>query len=76
MTELISRATFRCGLLASIAAITACAHVPTDPAARAEYDKANDPAEPTNRAIFAANQFVDRLSPDREIKWGWRSKVL
>jgi phospholipid-binding lipoprotein MlaA len=60
MTELISRATFRCWLLASFAAITACAHVPTDPEARAEYDKANDPAEPTNRAIFAANQFVDR----------------
>jgi phospholipid-binding lipoprotein MlaA len=60
MTELISRAAFRCGLLASISTLAACAHVPTDPEARAEYDKANDPAEPTNRAIFAGNQFVDR----------------
>jgi phospholipid-binding lipoprotein MlaA len=60
MTELIFRTSFRCWLLASIAATTACAHVPTDPAARAEYDKANDPAEPTNRVIFAGNQFADR----------------
>jgi phospholipid-binding lipoprotein MlaA len=37
-----------------------CAEVPTDPEARAEYDRVNDPAEPTNRTIFAANQFVDR----------------
>jgi phospholipid-binding lipoprotein MlaA len=37
-----------------------CAHVPTDPEARAAYDRTNDPAEPTNRTVFAANQFVDR----------------
>jgi phospholipid-binding lipoprotein MlaA len=40
--------------------LVACASVPTDPEARAAYDQANDPAEPTNRKIFAANQFVDR----------------
>ena len=40
--------------------VTACAHVPVDPDPRAEYDKVNDPAEPTNRAIFAGNRFVDR----------------
>lgn len=45
---------------AAAAMLTACADVPADPAARADFDKANDPAEPTNRAIFAANQFVDR----------------
>ncbi len=44
----------------SILFLVACASVPTDPEARAEYDRANDPAEPTNRAIFAGNQFVDR----------------
>ncbi len=44
----------------SILCLGACAQVPTDPEARAEYDSANDPAEPTNRTIFAANQFVDR----------------
>jgi phospholipid-binding lipoprotein MlaA len=40
--------------------LMACAHAPTDPDARAQYEQNNDPAEPTNRAIFAANQFVDR----------------
>ncbi|MBR0667760.1 VacJ family lipoprotein [Roseomonas hellenica] len=43
-----------CGLLG------ACAQVPADPAARAAHAEANDPAEPTNRAIFAGNQWVDR----------------
>ncbi len=45
--------------IASILFLVACAAVPTDPDARAEYDRANDPAEPTNRTIFAGNQFVD-----------------
>jgi phospholipid-binding lipoprotein MlaA len=36
-----------------------CAHAPSDPSARAEFDRANDPAEPTNRKIFAVNQFLD-----------------
>jgi len=39
--------------------LAACAHVPTNPEARAEYERINDPAEPTNRAIFSANKFVD-----------------
>lgn len=46
--------------IASILFLVACAQVPTDPEERAAYDSANDPAEPTNRTIFAANQFVDR----------------
>src|SRR5258708_13350920 len=46
--------------IVSILFLVACASVPTDPEARAEYEHANDPAEPTNRAIFAGNQFVDR----------------
>jgi phospholipid-binding lipoprotein MlaA len=45
---------------ASALALSACAEVPTDPAALAEYESANDPAEPTNRAIFSANYFLDR----------------
>ena len=40
-------------------ALAACAHVPTEPEARVEYERNNDPAEPTNRAIFAGNKFVD-----------------
>jgi phospholipid-binding lipoprotein MlaA len=40
-------------------ALAACAHPPADPSARAEYELNNDPAEPTNRTIFAGNKFVD-----------------
>jgi phospholipid-binding lipoprotein MlaA len=51
----------RCALvLTPVLSMLACAHVPTDPEARAEYELNNDPAEPTNRAIFAGNQFLDR----------------
>lgn len=41
------------------AIVTACARVPAEPEARAEYERNNDPAEPTNRAIFHGNKFVD-----------------
>lgn len=46
--------------LASALSLAACAHAPADPEARAEYERNNDPAEPTNRTIFAGNQYVDR----------------
>jgi phospholipid-binding lipoprotein MlaA len=46
--------------IVSILFLAACASAPADPEARAAYDRANDPAEPTNRAIFAGNQWVDR----------------
>jgi phospholipid-binding lipoprotein MlaA len=50
----------RCALVLTQAlSLAACTDVPTDPAARAQYEENNDPAEPTNRKIFAANQFVD-----------------
>ncbi|MEA2780376.1 MAG: phospholipid-binding lipoprotein MlaA [Rhodospirillaceae bacterium] len=45
--------------LALTLALAACAHPPTDPEARADYERNNDPAEPTNRVIFAGNKFVD-----------------
>jgi phospholipid-binding lipoprotein MlaA len=45
--------------LALTLALAACAHAPADPEARAEYERNNDPAEPTNRVIFAGNKFVD-----------------
>jgi phospholipid-binding lipoprotein MlaA len=45
--------------LALALALAACAHPPADPGARAEYELNNDPAEPTNRTIFAGNKFVD-----------------
>lgn len=40
---------------------TGCATVPEDPDARAAYEEAHDPLEPTNRRIFAFNQGVDRI---------------
>ena len=45
--------------LASAFALAACAHAPADANARSEYERNNDPAEPTNRVIFAGNKFVD-----------------
>jgi phospholipid-binding lipoprotein MlaA len=36
------------------------AHVPSDPEARAVYEPNSDPAEPTNRTIFAGNRLRDR----------------
>jgi phospholipid-binding lipoprotein MlaA len=38
----------------------ACASAPSDPESRAEFDKINDPAEPTNREVFGFNQTLDR----------------
>jgi phospholipid-binding lipoprotein MlaA len=43
----------------SVLALVACAHAPANPEGRAEYRRINDPAEPTNRTIFAGNQFLD-----------------
>lgn len=45
---------------APLLALAACAQVPDDPDDRLVYEQANDPAEPTNRAIFAGNQWLDR----------------
>jgi phospholipid-binding lipoprotein MlaA len=47
-------------LVASALSLAACAHAPANPEARAEFQRTNDPAEPTNRTVFRANQFVDR----------------
>ena len=45
--------------IALASALAACAHAPVEANARAEYERNNDPAEPTNRTIFACNKFVD-----------------
>ncbi len=42
-----------------IVALGACATPPTDPAARAQFERTNDPLEPMNRRIFAFNLAVD-----------------
>lgn len=53
------RSTLAFGVLA-MAALGACAEVPTDPVPRSAYDEANDTVEPTNRVIVDDNQWVDR----------------
>jgi len=40
-------------------ALFGCATPPSDPAARAAFEQANDPLEPLNRKTFAFNQIVD-----------------
>lgn len=59
----MSRSTPRIACLAlAVAALAGCATPPPadDPEAVAEYEQLNDPLEPTNRAIFAFNQALDR----------------
>jgi len=46
------------GLLAE-SILAACATPPTDPAARASFEEANDPLEPTNRDILDVNLALD-----------------
>ena len=48
---------------ALVCALGACAIRPadTEPEALAEYREANDPIEPTNRAMFAVNEALDRV---------------
>lgn len=47
--------------LSLVLLVAGCASAPpaSDKQARAEYEQQNDPAEPTNRAIFTANKAVD-----------------
>ena len=53
----------RAALLAlTLFALGACATPPADPAARAEFEKTNDPFEPLKRKIIQFNQFVDRVA--------------
>jgi phospholipid-binding lipoprotein MlaA len=47
-------------LLLGTLALAGCATVPSDPAARAEFRRNDDPLEPLNRKIFAFNLTLDR----------------
>ncbi|HUA51800.1 MAG TPA: VacJ family lipoprotein [Candidatus Sulfotelmatobacter sp.] len=40
--------------------LASCATPPSDPEARADFERTNDPFEPTNRAIFQVNLVVDK----------------
>jgi phospholipid-binding lipoprotein MlaA len=50
-------------LLAAFAtlAVAGCATPPSDPVARTEFEKENDPLEPLNRAIFGFNRTLDGM---------------
>jgi phospholipid-binding lipoprotein MlaA len=69
--KLLSATAFlpRSATLFSLLVLAACAQVPTEPEALAAYNEENDPAEPINRTVFAANQWVDRnaLRPVAEV---------
>ena len=46
-------------LAGALGAVAGCATPPSDPAARAEFERTNDPLEPMNRTIFDVNLFLD-----------------
>jgi phospholipid-binding lipoprotein MlaA len=48
--------------VAGVVAAAGCATPPSDPAARAEFERTNDPFEPLNREIFDFNLFLDRVA--------------
>ena len=48
-------------ILVAVLITCGCATPPTDPAARAAFDEANDPLEPLNRHIFEFNRVLDGL---------------
>ncbi|WP_096700517.1 VacJ family lipoprotein [Magnetospirillum sp. 15-1] len=43
----------------AVSMVAACATLPEDPEDRAEAEAVNDPLEPTNRAIYDVNMFLD-----------------
>jgi phospholipid-binding lipoprotein MlaA len=59
MTRTHGKALRVAALAMFLASLAACATPPTEPAARAEFDRTNDPIEPFNRRMFAFNLFLD-----------------
>jgi phospholipid-binding lipoprotein MlaA len=59
MTRTHGKALRVAALAMFLASLAACATPPADPAARAEFDRTNDPIEPFNRRMFAFNLWVD-----------------
>ena len=60
MLDLVRTPRSLTAVLPLLALLAGCATTPTDPAQRAAAEAANDPLEPTNRAIFSFNQAADR----------------
>ncbi len=59
--SIISRISLVALLVIAAAGLPGCASAPEDPAARAEFEKDNDPIEPFNRAMFAFNKQMDGM---------------
>ncbi|MCZ6637601.1 MAG: VacJ family lipoprotein, partial [Alphaproteobacteria bacterium] len=59
--SIISRISLVALLVIAAAGLPGCASAPEDPAARAEFEKDNDPIEPFNRAMFAFNVQMDGM---------------
>jgi len=59
MTKPLGRALRFAALAVLLVSVAACATPPADPAARAEFERTNDPLEPMNRRIFAFNLYLD-----------------
>lgn len=54
--------------------VAGCATPPSEPAARAEFERTNDPLEPMNRTIFDVNLFLDRYLI-KPVAQGYRTVV-
>ena len=59
--SIISRISLVALLIIAAAGLPGCASAPKDPAAKAEFEKDNDPIEPFNRAMFAFNKQMDGM---------------
>lgn len=59
MTKPHGKALRFAALAVFLVSVAACATPPADPAARAEFERTNDPLEPVNRRIFAFNLYLD-----------------
>ncbi len=59
--SIISRISFVALLIMAAAGLPGCASAPKDAAAKAEFEKDNDPIEPFNRAMFAFNKQMDGM---------------
>jgi phospholipid-binding lipoprotein MlaA len=61
-------------LAGTLGAVAGCATPPSEPAARAEFERTNDPLEPMNRTIFDVNLFLDRYLI-KPVAQGYRTVV-
>lgn len=63
MMKKINKKTISALCIVAVIALSGCATRPheSDIEALAEYKTTNDPLEPTNRAVFAFNNFLDRI---------------